>query len=327
MSYVPRKWLLLSAVIATAFSATWFYSDPDFEPGLAVLTSLGFLAQQLFFPALPERTTAGFRAGDRAKWCRIQLGWTVSQATEQLDIESETLFQQMESGVHDIPSQTLQRLSEITGVSLEWLKHGDARNYRFHELRNFVPHSFQRKLPKSQWVPFPPRDLRLYDEDDVTESVSAILKDSPQSLYFALDPESCSAAFVIAKRDNHYTVWDLHALDFWEEYVWASDLNYIPFIYSFLKALIESDRVNCEGLYLNESEIRCLALGHTYPETIIRDAQFRAYKAKRYSNIRHWPEDLLDFKHSNSPAETYAAWYGEWIVKAQHYFADRVEQN
>lgn len=328
MNSVPRKWLILGALVTSLFSGYWYLQDFDPKLGLAFLASLGFLIQQVFFPNINSSQTSGFIAGKRLKWCRKQFHLTPSEMAEQLNIDSETNYRLMENGQSDVPLEALEKLAKFRGVSLEWLKHGNLKD----ELRRRLWDAFPRitdtlNISEPQWKSYEIKDLLFCDKETVVEALKEVLVAKPDQLYFAINPNSCGSVYLISQRDEHYTLWDLHALDFWNEYAWGSDLNYLPYLYSFYHGLAKHEGIHSQGLFLNEEEMRSLYLGNLAPENIIRSAWIREHETKQFSNISHWPEDLLDYKHLRSPASRYRDWYGDWIVKTHSYFQRYIEKN
>lgn len=78
------------------------------------------------------------------------------------------------------------------------------------------------------------------------------------------------------------------------------------------------------GQFATRKQILQLYSGNYYPGNVIRSIRTHQLKklGKRYSNIRHWPEDILDLAHGSSSKETYQTWYGEWFVDVQHHFRE-----
>lgn len=328
MNTVPRRWLITGALITALYSGYSFLQDFAPELGLAFLASMGVLIQQIFFPNRVYNQTLGFSAGKRLKWCRKQFRLTASEMAEKLQIESESLYRAMEAGQSDVPKEVLTRLSEVSGVSIEWLKHGNVKD-EFHRILWTVSPRIADmfNIPEPQWKPYETRSLTIYDKETVLETLKKVLGTKPDQLYFAINPNCCGSVYLISQRDEHYTLWDLHALDFWNEGKWASDLNYLPYLYAVYHGLVKREGIRSQGLFLNEEEMRSLYLGNAAPENIIRSAWIREHESKQFSNIRHWPEDLLDYQHNKSPASNYKAWYGEWMIKAHQYFERYIERS
>ena len=322
MNTTPRRWLVFCCVVSTVLSFLWCFYEFGWEPIVVAFGSLTALVGLIAFPNNTiTQDSRGFSAGKRLKWCRKQFRLTPSEMTEQFGIESENQYQQMENGHAEVPLETLCKVSELRGVSIEWLKHGSSLDTYRRWLWANLPHlADMLKMSEPQWQPYEVQSLTFYNKETVIKALKKILSSKPEQLYFAINPNCCSSVYLISQHGEYYTLWNLHALDFWNEYAWASDLNYIPYIYALYRSLIKRENLNCEGVFLNYYEMRALYLGNAYPENIIRAAWIREHKSKRFSNIHHWPEDLLDYKHEKSPASNYQAWYGEWIIKAQGYF-------
>jgi len=329
MNTTPRRWLIFCCAVSAVLSCLWCFYEFGWEPVVVSFGSLTALIGLLFFPNNSAASPLqGFSAGKRLKWCRTQFRLTASEMAEKLLIESESLYRSMEAEQCDVPKEVLTHLSQISGISIEWLKHGHFKDELRRTLWDLFPRiAIKLNLQEPQWQAYEIQNLSFYNKQTVTACLKKVLSTKPDQLYFAINPDCCGSVYLISQRNEHYCLWDLHALDFWHEYAWASDLNYIPYLYTFYHVLIKREEIDSQGIFLNEGEMRSLYLGNCSPENIIRSAWIREHHSKQFSNIRHWPEDLLDYQHKRSPASNYKAWYGDWIIKAQEYFKRYIESH
>lgn len=63
--------------------------------------------------------------GSRIRWCRKKRGWKLREVRDRTDL-SIVFLSKLENGKTSIGIGTLLRLSNVFGVTIDWLVKGDA---------------------------------------------------------------------------------------------------------------------------------------------------------------------------------------------------------
>ncbi len=151
-----------------------------------------------------------FDAGERVKAVRNELGINTSQFVEVLDLPSQREYEAMENNEKEFPSSLLKKVSEVSGVRLEWLKHGKGSRYETDVV------------------------ILTSIEDGLKQCVSL----NPQEYYFTLDKKQLHAGIVVQVSEYRFQVLETGiSLDFWN---WIDSHWAIARFYHFLDELTNS---------------------------------------------------------------------------------------
>lgn len=148
-----------------------------------------------------------FDAGTRIKVVREELGLTTSQFIELLELESQRDYEAMERREREIPLGLLTKVSNVSGVQAEWLKHEKPPRYKIEQI-------YLRSI-----------------QDDLEYCASL----KPQEYFLTLDKKQLHIGLVVQTSEYRYQVMDTGVtLDFWN---WIDSHWAIPAFYHFLKDL------------------------------------------------------------------------------------------
>ena len=171
-----------------------------------------------------------FDAGERIKTVRDELRLNTSQFTEILDLASQREYETMENRAKEVPLSLLSKISDVSGIEVEWLKHGMGEKYKIEGIY-----------------------LRPIEEDlNYCKSLN------PKEYFLTLEPKSLHVGLVAQTGNYRYQVLETGiSLDFWN---WIDELWSIPAFYKFLKALSDPWQ-DIDGWILNPSDDKKLYNG------------------------------------------------------------------
>jgi len=225
----------------------------------------------------------------------------------------------------DVPLSVLERVVSLTGVSIEWLKHGDKMTSLSRLKSKLIQKSNDYERTKFNVEP-----RYFYNDSHVDEITKEIENFSPDKLYFAVyadDPSFGSVngrllrigktrlCLVAKKKQYHWKVFNCVSLHLYNR-------KYIQKTFLFIKKLnqlFNDRRYIIHGLFLSDSEINQLTSGVIHPRKIIGQG---IYRNMEKTNMQYWPIDILDINHKNSSEDTYEEWYGKWFIEAQKSFKE-----
>jgi transcriptional regulator with XRE-family HTH domain len=239
------------------------------------------------FENTPEiRVITNYDAGHRIQAVREELGIKVSQFVEMLNYPSQREFESIESGDLESSVLLLERISNFTNVSFEWLKHGNEPRFEVG------------------YLPFYP-----------LEKITQIIKElEPKQIYLTLETKELHIGLIFQLDDYRFRTFDLGmCLDFWN---WVDHFSAINYFYDFLSWLC--DRISLPfGCMIPNSYDKQLYRGSIHPITAIK-------QSKQLS--ASWPEELLDYQHKNKSASYCRSHYGRWILGVQEEFEKRLDK-
>jgi hypothetical protein len=294
-------------IVAIFLAISWVALGVDFEAHIALLSLFSTVIGMLFVQ-MPEKSF-GFSCGHRMKQIRKEVEMQPSEIVELFNLESEAEYSKMEAGRADVPKELILSWCTTFGVNPDWLKHGSSLSV-LQRLKpiNLIADEYRPKF-KSQTVP-------VWNKKAIPDVIADIFANEPETLYLCINPEDHKDWLLVVEYNEHcWRTWELG---------WNGAAKYIPFLQEFLKELIAKAEYKLHGEYATTTHMYRLNVGNTYPGNVIRSIHAHQYKnlRERYSNIRHWPEDMLDFNYGSSSKDTYHAWYGEWFVDVQEYFQE-----
>lgn len=220
-----------------------------------------------------------FDAGVRIKTVREELRLKTSQFAELLSVDSQREYEVMESGSKEVPLSLLSRISEISGVKLEWLKHEKGKRYEIEHLY-FNP---------------------------VDEDLKFCAGLNPREYFLTVDVKGSHHVGLVAQTGEYcyQAISTGITLDFgdWVEGHWAA-----PRFYEFLERL-SGPWHDIEGVVLPSKYEKMLYDGEIHFLTA-------RWEANRYG--RDLLYDILDINETRKrPFLTYAKAYGgDWMNKA-----------
>lgn len=228
-----------------------------------------------------------FNAGNRLRQVREEIGLKSSEFVELLGLQSEKRYLSMERQTEEVPLGQLQKAHDVSGVSLEWLMHGNGQRYEVEE-SNFKP---------------------------VSEGLDFIAKLKPQKVYFLLGRSAIAinnlVTGIVVQTDKYrYQVIDygMH-LDFWN---WYDELGYVPLFYDFLSVLWD----RYYGPYGIVIPIR-------YSKQLY-EGKIHFHEAIRHANGKYlfWPNAVLDINYERQSKTYYERYYGKWISRVHRSFIE-----
>jgi hypothetical protein len=136
----------------------------------------------------------------------------------------------MENRAKEVPLSLLSKISDVSGIEVEWLKHGRGEKYKIEGIY-----------------------LRPIEEDlNYCKSLN------PKEYFLTLEPKSLHVGLVAQTGNYRYQVLETGiSLDFWN---WIDELWSIPAFYKFLKALSDPWH-DIDGWILNPSDDKKLYNG------------------------------------------------------------------
>ena len=255
------------------------------------MTEKNFLAQILNFRPTSENAQPQaeqfFDAGERIKLVRDELELKSSQLVELTGMSSQREYERMENREIKSPLSLLRKMSELSGVNLEWLMHGKEDRYEISEV-----------------------NLRNIQED--LEYCASL---QPQEYFLILDKKSLHVGLIAQTGKYRYQVIETGVtLDFW---TWVDTHWAISAFYHFLKALSDPWH-DIDGIILPSQYDKKLFQGEIHYLAALRNAD-------RFGGDLLY--DLLDLDETRlSRQEFYARKYGgDWMHKVHQYFKEYLQ--
>jgi transcriptional regulator with XRE-family HTH domain len=149
-----------------------------------------------------------FSAGNRLRQVREEINLKSSEFVEVLGLSSEKKYQEMEKELDEVPLSLLKKVNAVTGVTMEWLKHGNSPRYEVG-------------------------GIYLNSIKDGLKHCAAL---NPQEYFLTLELKSLHVGLIAQTAEYRYQVLDTGInLDFWN---WAERPHWaVLAFYKFLKAL------------------------------------------------------------------------------------------
>lgn len=229
-----------------------------------------------------------FEAGHRVKQVRQEIDIKSSEFVEALGLTSEREYLAMENSPEEVPLSVLNKIHDLTGVSLEWLKHGKEQKYRVEQ------------------PPIRPMDKAL----------NYISTFKPEKVFFTLGytgfdtgPGNLTIGIVAQTGTYSYQLIDYGiALDFW---TWVEDHWLVPLIYQFLSGAWERYEGSSTGIFIPMNISNQLFEGKIHFRTALRQSK---------GIYNYWPEAVLDIDYEQDSKSDYEKRYGKWITKVHEGF-------
>lgn len=232
-----------------------------------------------------------FDCGARLKEVRDELQLEASRAVELLGYHSQKQYTRIEREEDEGSLGLVERFSDLTGASVEWLKHGKGPKYLTGSLQYSDPAAAIRQL--DEWGA---RKLYLMLEE--------------RHLWLSAVAELSDYRWLFVHFNVNLMLW-----------TWSGDYEKIPAVYDFLKILQTNYDRRITGRLIPPEEFQSLISGEMHGKRAIRGGHIQE---------QHWPEDILDIRHRFPISERYGSIYGDWFLKIQESFrkknADRIEK-
>lgn len=212
-----------------------------------------------------------FDCGPRLRVARDDLFIPVSRFIEMVDFHSEREWKAIEAGEIEISEIYLQRTTELSGISLNWLKHGEGKKYGVH---------------------------RLHQRDK--EKIKAIAEQEPLSTYMAIDPTGMDIILIVrfSKFRSEIFAFDF-GLNFDE---WMDDHHQIPVIFSLLQ-VIDNTLNHPNGRTISSELMREFISGEKHPASLFEKAGDTTYWFDDIFDLDHrYPIARNGYTH-------YGAWF------------------
>jgi hypothetical protein len=183
--------------------------------------------------SLPQSEQVGYLCGSRIKRVREDLNLKPSHLIDLISFPSETAWRQAEMGRTGVHGQHLASLSELTGASLDWLKHGDGSPYETLPIDDY------------RW----------------REGLVTLKGIDPFEARVAIDPRLMRCA-VLRRRSEYRTdaLTFTFDLGFWD---WVEDHGHIPEIWRCLRWLRDQCDLRC-GVILEPAAAERLFAGNAH---------------------------------------------------------------
>lgn len=174
-----------------------------------------------------------FDAGGRLKQVREEIGLKGSEFVEKLGLSSERKYLSIESKTEEAPLSLLWKVHKLTGVTMEWLKHGKSPRY----------------------------DVDYIDLNPIKDDLDRCAKLNPTEYFLTLNSKDLHVGLVAQIGDHRYQAFDTGVtLDFWN---WVESHWAISRFYKFLKALSDPWH-DIDGLLITPAEDKKLYSGETH---------------------------------------------------------------
>lgn len=226
-----------------------------------------------------------FDAGGRIQAVRKELGIKVSQFVEMLKYPSQREFEAIEKRSAESPLYLLQRVHDLTGASLEWLKHGDEPRYDY------------------DGMPLHP----------VEDALQCIADFQPKNFYMTLETGNLHVGIIVKLSDYRFQALDLGLdLDYWN---WVDDLWAFSNFYKIVSVL-DDVAPRSFGAIIPTRYDKQLYEGKIHPLTALRhSAHLKAA----------WTDALLDYERKEESEWHYWSRYGSWLIKVQDALKEHLE--
>jgi hypothetical protein len=226
-----------------------------------------------------------FDAGNRIQVVRKELGIKVSQFVEMLKYPSQREFEAIEKRTAESPLYLLQQVHDLTGASLEWLKHGDEPRY----------------------------DYDVMPIHPVKDGIKYFADFHPKSFYMTLETTSLHVGIIMELRDYRYQALDLGMnLDYWN---WIDQLWAFSNFYKIL-SILDEIAPRPFGAIIPTRYDKQLYAGKIHPLTALRHSSH--LKAA-------WTDALLDYQREEESEWHYWRRYGGWLIKVQDALKEHLE--
>lgn len=237
------------------------------------------------FLELRSVTESYFDCGHRIREAREDLDLSTSKFIEAINYHSEKHFKNIEQRQEECPTSILHRISQLTGISTEWLKHGTDYKYPYSDL----------------------------DPHDINNFVGSLKNLNPTNLYFCTETKHNEVVLVVQTSIYNWQIVTFQfRLDFWN---WMEDHWYIPRVYEIIDRIHEEFHFDIYGRIYPTLTFEKLSSMMHHPKMIIESSKVEG---------RHWSDDIRDAYHTSHTAKGYSS-YGKWFLKVQEYFKQYCE--
>ncbi|WP_409319941.1 helix-turn-helix domain-containing protein [Pseudomonas putida] len=221
-----------------------------------------------------------YDCGKRVGALRARLALSPSQFIELIDYDSEKRLGALESEATDMSASAISKVCEATGVSSEWLIHAKGSMFLVDSIST------------CHWAEM----KKLRDAN-------------PESVHMLVNRDTRQLVMLAHLHAQH---WKIYGIVFDLNFAaWADGHFNIPEIRDMLKQLKHDYEQRIHGRMISADDFVDILSGETHPGRFLETTKRAAM---------HWFDDLLDYRHHHSVAESYEALYGTWFTTAQYYF-------
>ncbi len=232
-----------------------------------------------------DMSTKYYNCGNRIKILREERNLKRSQFIELISISSEKEIEAIENNQLECSSIIVKEICDLTGVEIDWLKHGINKKYRglrFNELE-------RRKIGEISYFP------------------------NIKKAYFCLEPEDMNLIIIIQFSNYNIRFIDFYTnLEFWD---WFDDHGKIDNIFKELKYYHNTLSQNSESRIITKDQLKNIYSYEYFPKEITQDIK---------NDGKHWLEELLwyeDNKNRNSYYNKFP-WFVKLKECFKEYFID-----
>ncbi|MGH8381970.1 hypothetical protein [Pseudomonas sp.] len=221
-----------------------------------------------------------YDCGARVNALRASLAMSPSRFIDLIDYDSEHRLAYLESGTIQMNDIEIASACNTTGVSDEWLTHGERGMFAIESISTY-------HWEQMQWL-----------RDASPASVHVLINGTTQQL--------------VILAHLHSKNWKIYSIAFDLNFAaWWGDHHQIPEVYDMLKQLADDYQGRIFGRVIGPEEYANILSGQTHPALFMQ---------KTTGGGAHWFDDILDYKHKYPIAENYEGWYGTWFTSAQDFF-------
>lgn len=207
-----------------------------------------------------------FDCGTRLKISREDISIPISRLIEEINFPSEREWRNIEAGELEVNESYLTTMSNLTGISSEWLKHGTSPKY--------------------------PSET-IYDDD--AEPIYTALSEEPLLSCMAIAPEGMDIALIVQISKLRWRIFFFgFSLDFWN---WTGDENHIPIIFQLLRTIDKKAR-HPHGRIITQELMNELRTGATHPSVLFKRFGHNSYWfSDLFDLYYHFPIANDQYKH------------------------------
>lgn len=224
-----------------------------------------------------------FDAGERLKMVRNELRLETSEFIELTGVASQREYEMIENRKNEAPVSLLEIISQVSGVNLEWLKHG--KGHRF--------------------------GIEAVYLSSIEKSLKYCADLKPQEYFLTLNKKSLHVGLIAQTRKYRYQVIETGVtLDFWN---WVDSHWVISAFYNFLDKL-SGPWHDIDGVVLPPQSDDRLFKGEIHFITALANAE-------RYGGDLLY--DLLDIDETRGGISSYSTKYGgNWMPRVHAVFRE-----
>lgn len=210
--------------------------------------------------------TRRFDCGNRLKEAREGIGLSISRLIEAINFPSEREWKFIEAGDIDVAECYIKHLSEYSGISDSWLKHGDTQKYPYEV---------------------------IYDYQ--LDKIRDIASQNPLKAFVALEPKSMDSLLLVQLSEFSWKVFVFgFSMNFWD---WVGDEHHIPVIFKLLTT-VNAELKSPYGRLITRETLADFLAGVKHPLVVFKQAGANDYWFDDLFDLQHsYPIAKDGYKH------------------------------